>query len=248
MPDPSSKEEAIKWLKSGLGAVYRRIVFDCSWPVFWIDPRVENDEIGGTCFFVHTGERLFGMTAWHVLEPRTDGRRCRLLNSHIDPSERVISFDSTHDVATFEISETEIKDIGKSRHMPPSWPPSPPEKNKGVFFGGFRGFDRAKLQDGAYDCGFAVAITTVTEMSPERLVVTLDREGEVVEDTIRRIEPGEGWGGASGGPVFAVTSGVLDTWRLAGVLNEAVGTWESFLFCPISIVGADGMIRSGETQ
>jgi hypothetical protein len=220
------------------------IVFSCSWPVLWLDPDGKEEEIGGTCFFVHSGSRLFGMSAWHVLSPRSDGRACRLPNTHIDPSRRVISFNADRDVATFDINEREVMQIGKVWTTPVDWPPKLPEKGRGVFFGGYRKRDRKRLKDGTYDCGFAGALTTAEEVNGDRIVVNLDRVGEVAQRTYRPIERGEDWGGASGGPLFAVVADAVDSWRLVGVLSQGVGTWENFVFCTISKVRADGTIKS----
>ena len=244
MPNPSSKDEAIQWAESGLGDVYMEVAFDCSWPVFWLDPEDEKEEIGGTCFFVHSGRRLFGMSAWHVLSPRSDGRVCRLPNTDIDPSIRVISFNEDRDVATFEISEREVTRIGKVWTTLAKWPPTLPEKGRGVFFGGYRKQNRKRFKDGTYEFGFAGALTTAEEVNGERIVVNFDRVGEVKQRTYRPIERGEDWGGASGGPLFAVVADAVDSWRLVGVLSQGVGTWENFVFCTISKVQADGTIKS----
>ncbi len=96
----------------------------------------------GTCFFLQTPHRLFGVTARHVLDALKQARKCDL-NTYcqigtlpFNPLDRTISEGTNADIATFHISWEELEQVGKK---PISlWPPHPPDVDDiGVLLAGY---------------------------------------------------------------------------------------------------------------
>src|SRR6266700_777545 len=69
----------------------------------------------GSIFFLGIGERLFAVTAAHVLDGYLAAKRkssstiCRIGNLEFDPESRLISRGTSADVATFEFSYAELR-------------------------------------------------------------------------------------------------------------------------------------------
>ena len=100
----------------------------------------------GTAFFLEAGEGPFVVTAAHVFQGTLDAQEvypksyCQLWQMPFDAADRLIARSSSYgvDIATFRVTEDEIRRLGKTvvTGCQPSWPPDPPQEGKGVFFAG----------------------------------------------------------------------------------------------------------------
>lgn len=253
MGDPKSKEDATKMIKAGLGKAYFEIALNCSAPLFWYfqgQSTVLRIAHSGTAFFVDAGAGPFGVTASHVIEQlRSDSSSntrvsCYVGSLELDLLGRVIAQDAKADIATFSVTENEVSRMDKVTHAPAgSWPPRPPDDGKGVFLGGYRSRDR---ETSGIDTiwGFTGVVSVAHTVPGNRLRVQLNRDEFVQLDNLTCPEQNEPWGGASGGPVFAVVSGIVDTWRIAGVIAEYSEQFEVFYLSGLEQIERGGRIRS----
>jgi hypothetical protein len=113
--------EARELLRSGLGREFRQIAAASSAPIFWFTP--PPDDIArilnfGTVSLVHTGERLLGITADHVVSAFLEARGAhpglvlQVGHAALPLQERIIARSGALDLCTFSVSEAEAKRIG----------------------------------------------------------------------------------------------------------------------------------------
>ena len=115
----------------------------------------------GTLFFLNTGERLFAVTAAHVVQECLDDTRspmflqsmigangCTAIPIHL--GDRFIEGNSTMDIATFRVSPEELAFTKRTplTGFQRAWPPRLAQINRGVTYcGGFPGAARRWLGD-----------------------------------------------------------------------------------------------------
>jgi hypothetical protein len=115
-------------------------------PIFWHDRRVPfpKDMRGGSCFILRFGERLIGVTAAHVLQTYRDDHAqnpaliCQLRLMPFAWHDTVIDSDPSLDIATFALSEDELRLIsGTPIDCTGAWPPPVPTRLRAVSLVGF---------------------------------------------------------------------------------------------------------------
>jgi hypothetical protein len=200
-------------------------------PIFWVDNN--NVANNGTAFILDTGERTFVVTAAHVFKDYIEAKTnvgiisCQLSNIEFELEERLISCvgPKTMDIATFSITEKEIKRINKSvlRGSQKMWPPAQPNEGESVIVAGFPGVERIGKDDHEFSFGLVCFNTPVSSVSDRHFGCLFEREYWI--DTFGNGFPEELYnlGGISGAPVIALEKSVgnIVTWRLAGVVYEA---------------------------
>jgi hypothetical protein len=115
-------------------------------PIYWHDRRLPfpKEMRGGSCFTLRFGERLFGVTAAHVLQAYRDAREqnaatvCQLRLMEFAFHDVVIDSDVALDIATFSVSEDQLKEInGTAIDCTGQWPPPVPARMRAVSLAGF---------------------------------------------------------------------------------------------------------------
>jgi hypothetical protein len=230
-------EEAKRVMSAGLGEFELKLVISFSAPIFWATMkggqlRARN----GTAFFLNTGERLFGVTACHVIdgwkqcpaEERPGPLRLAGMGTSVrlDWDQRVIDMDAAIDIATFHVTESEVKTIGKTvlTGAQKNWPPGKPPINCGIYFAGFPGVSTIELSVDKVSFGAMAGGGIATSVSEKDVSSQIEREylmsyfGEGV--------PPENYnfGGLSGGPMLAVVESALRSWALVGVVYQGPNT------------------------
>jgi hypothetical protein len=146
-------EEARAIIHGGLGKAELELVTSFCAPLYWALP----DSAGGirsrngTAFFLDTGERMFGVTAWHVVDGWRksrvgDGAGPLRLGGNgssveLDWDARVIEEHSGIDIATFVVGRDEVALLGKTvlTGYQKAWPPAPPKERCGIYYCGYPG-------------------------------------------------------------------------------------------------------------
>ncbi len=261
--DEAAKAAAVRLIEGGLYDEYFKVAFRTSAPLFWY--RRDDRDAGGspqiaaaTTFFVNTGAAVFGVTAKHVLERAIEvasdpAIECVLGNRiRFNPRDRMIATSGESDVATFSVGARELAALGRFAHQVPGrWPPPPPEEGKGIFYGGFRGVDRL-VEGKTIDFGFAAGAGVATVVDRKGLMIEFDRKSWVCQTRWTPPKEGESWGGASGGPVFAVQKNrgagrpELFSWRVVGVIAQGEAAWEVIRVHTLWNVNPDGTMAASE--
>lgn len=237
-----SKEEAVRLLRNGLAEQFRDLAASYVMPICWITAENGRPKLidNGSAFMIDCGEGPFLVTAHHVYEGFRAARRsypdavCMLGDLRFDPEHRYIASDAAYDVATFRIEAQEIRQLKNYTNgkvvltgSQQSWPPAPPQLDRGVFFVGFPGDGRklmpyrgGSLVEVEWTGYTALAVANGVSDTDVTLVFEHDPEFDVEG---RRVPPGD-WalGGCSGAPVLALVEdrGVF-SWRLGGIIYEA---------------------------
>jgi hypothetical protein len=221
-------------MRAGLGKAEYELAASITAPLYWILPTNDDKYLirNGSAFFLDTGEALFGVTANHVIEAlRKDeeGQDVIALQMGCDlpvdfsGKNQIIDFHKDIDIATFRISAEEIRSIGKTclTGCQKSWPPSPPQQNRGVFYAGFPGVERRWLSASEISFGVAGGGGVASSVSEYDISTQIDRQ--LLIDVVGNGLPPENYnfGGMSGGPMLTVLEqGGLRLWSLAGVIYQ----------------------------
>ena len=236
-PDDSHRQQAIALLRAGLGKAELEMAASYTVPFLWTLRGKLNETIvtGGSAFFVNTGEKVFAVTASHVVEKcLADSKSqafsgCTLGSEHGNPvsfhlGDRLIDAHAKIDIATFRVSPEEIQKTGRTvleGYSYPNWPPPLPMKDRGVIFCGFprvgrRWSSKAKISLGR------IALSGVASSSHEYAIsIQIERENlfRVLGD--EPLSEYYDFGGISGGPVIAIVEkNNIRSWMPAGVIIE----------------------------
>ncbi len=251
MPDVT-REEATEIFRRGFGRELLREAMRVSTAIYWGEPvagstpRIRNS---GTVVFIDGGEGPFAVSAHHVIEgyrqdvARDPGLVCYVSGTAYNPLQHIIAEDPSRDLVTLSISEAQLRAFDRGVHRNPgAWPPAPPHQGKGVFFGGFRGLDREQIDD-RLGFGFSGGVGTATTVAGDRITVQFQREHWVCTDIMPGPPPNAPWGGASGGPVFALVQDGVMSWRLAGIISEFSDSFEILIAYGLNHLLTDGRLR-----
>lgn len=227
-------------MRGGLATAMREVAASYSAPLAWIyaENRLPVIPSNGSAFLLDCGYGPFLVTAAHVyagfktaLAAHSDAKA--IVGETIIPlDERLIATDRAHDVATFRVTAEEVASLHRYGKVPltgsqVSWPPEPPLVDHGVFFVGFPGDQRRLLsytrgkvhvEFGAY-----TALAAASSVSATGISLLFEHE-QTFDSGLRLLMPTrDNMGGCSGAPILTfVEERGLFTWRLGGVVNEAV--------------------------
>lgn len=230
-------DEAKRVMSAGLGEVELKLAISFCAPIFWAT--VKHGKLrsrNGTAFFVNTGERLFGVTACHVIdgwkqcaaEERPGPLRLGGMGTSIllDWNQRVIDMDAAIDIATFHVTGSEVKTIGKTvlTGAQKKWPPGKPPVNCGLYYAGFPGVATIEMSPDKVSFGAMGGGGIATSVSEKDVSSQIEREylmsyfGEGI--------PPENYDfrGLSGGPMLAVVESALRSWALVGIVYQGPNT------------------------
>jgi len=237
---------------------YLAIATSYSIPIFWgnSDSGINSN---GTAFILDTGERTFVVTAAHVFRSYVEQKQngevdfCQLSEIDFDLESRLISIPESEeiDIATFDISQEEIKQVGANtlRGSNQSWPPSRPSENNMVVVSGFPGLERLRKEDDYYSFGYYCFNTPINSISNRHFGCSFDRK--YWKDALGKGFPPENYdmGGISGAPAIALVKSEAEvvSWRLAGIVYEATASemlGEIMFAHHADLIDPDGMVKN----
>jgi len=233
----TTMDEARRIMSAGLGEVEIKLAISFSAPIFWAtlkDGLLRSRN--GTAFFLNAGDQLFGVTACHVIDgwkqcpadERPGPLRLAGMGTSVrlDWDQRVIDMDAAIDIATFRVTESEVKTIGKTvlTGAQKRWPPGKPPVNCGIYFAGFPGVGTIEMSPDKVSFGAMGGGGIATSVSEKDVSSQIEREhlmplfGEGI--------PPENYDfrGMSGGPMLAVVESVVRSWALVGVVYQGPNT------------------------
>jgi hypothetical protein len=229
-----NESEARRVMASGLGRAELEFATSICAPLYWIIRDLDGKlrPRNGTAFFLDAGEGVFAVTAAHVLTGLDSDLRDndvvavqlgRDLVLDFADKHAVISRDDMLDIATFQITEPEVRFLGKSilTGFQSTWPPAPPQLDKGVYFSGFAG--QETMWVGPTEISFAaVPGAGVADAVGRHDITTVFNRNQWIDVMGLGLPPTRyDFGGISGGPLISVIeSGVIRSWTLAGVIYE----------------------------
>lgn len=235
-----SRDEAIRLMRGGLANSMRDIAAKYVIPICWIIARDGKPFIldNGSAFVVDCGAGPFLVTANHVYLAFQSAKMqhadavCIVGELRFDLLGRRIASDPAYDVATFRITQDEIKQLagwGKTvlTGSQTSWPPQPPQIDRGVFFVGFPG-DGRKMRP--YRGGSLVevdwvgytALAVASGVSCTDITLVFDHERDFDVGLRPDIPNDLALGGCSGAPLLTfVEHRDVFSWRLGGIIYEA---------------------------
>jgi hypothetical protein len=135
----------------------------------------------------------------------------------------IIDIHEKIDVATFRITPAEVAGIGKTvltGHQK-TWPPAPPQRDKGIYYCGFPGRETIWVSLREISFGLAPGSGVASSISDTDISTLIERDHLI--DVMGLGLPPENFdfGGMSGGPMLAVVEhNGLRSWRLAGVIYQ----------------------------
>ncbi len=230
-------DEAKRVMSAGLGEVELKLTISFCAPIFWATLREGKLRCrNGTAFFLNTGEKLFGVTACHVIdgwkrcpaEDRPGPLRLGGMGTSVllNWDQRVIDADASIDIATFNVDDSEVKSVGKTilTGAQKKWPPGTPPVSCGVYYAGFPGVGTIEMSPDMVSFGAMGGGGIATSVSEKDVSSQIEREyltsyfGEGV--------PPENYDfrGLSGGPMLAVVESALRSWALVGVVYQGPNT------------------------
>ena len=253
-PGWMTESQARKLIGGELGNAYRRILSTSCAPLCWFarDKRPDLDTMkNGTATIAHTGERLIGITAAHVIEefvrdeimtPQT----VMLMNASL-PTLSIIDINSRLDTATFEIDAVTISQIGKDITPLAVWPPQPPTEGRGILIGGYPRISRKpKTLDGemaSMEWGLLTILGIACRVTEEQIAWMVDHDSDVPHPTIPAPPPRAELGGISGGPVITLLDrNGIHYWGLAGIVSQASAELERVVARRADYIRANGRI------
>jgi hypothetical protein len=232
LPPIRNEDEARAIMAAGLGRAELEFATAVTAPLYWIirgsDKRYRARN--GSAFFLDAGEGPFAVTANHVIEGwRGDCAETNVVALQLgrdlpldfEGKNVIIAAHPAIDIATFRIGLNEIKAIGKQvltgYHR--TWPPGPPQVDRGIYYSGFPGRETIWLSPDEISFGAAPGGGVASSISETDVSSLIERQNLIA--VLGGGIPPENYdfGGMSGGPMLTVIeTGALRSWSLAGVI------------------------------
>jgi hypothetical protein len=245
-----TEEEARKLISGPLGDVYRDVLRKSIAPLYW-HPKGKSLQLDalrhGTATLVRTPEKLFGITAAHVIHglrasQQTLPQTIQLMNAEL-PQLNLIDINEDLDLATFEIEENLLGKMGKNFAPLTVWPPQLPQEKGGILLGGYPKISRVIKSGGVVEWGILAATGIVDQITPNSIIWTIEREHNVEHPAIPEIPANPNLGGISGGPVIALLHrNGLHYFGLAGIVVAQTCASEYVIARRADGIQADGSI------
>ncbi len=263
-----SLEEATRLLKADFGSVLNQTIISYSNFVTFgnFDEAGEYQLRGnGSCFFLRTPRRLMVITAAHVFDgivkaKKENPKAVASIGSMVfDFEERLIATGksgepddpSDVDIATFDLTETELKKLSNKMALE-YWPPYPPTEGHGIAFVGYPAQEIIQKRNGTRSFAFYVGTSLVKRVTDRQLEIDLGHRN--LSDALvygKVPQPGYNTGGMSGGPVLTMKhhrkTGFM-LFILGGVIAGGRFETDTILAERADCIRSDGSIRRWKTH
>jgi hypothetical protein len=228
--------EIFKQRSELLKGIHEFVVKSCK-VIFWHDGCAPAPKPlrGGCCFVLRFRNKLVGITADHVVQAyRREKARLptlvgQLWNIAFDLSERIIDHDTALDIATFDVSEWELSQIGGNEFdCRGSWPPPNPQVGNIISIAGFPELERQFYANRAANFSSYVGMTVIDDINDREILTTYDPNRDHDLSGVVGLPPlGLNLSGCSGGPVLAHgdQNGVY-RWNVVGLIVSGPGDSE----------------------
>jgi len=254
---PISVERAKELMRGDLGRYHYEILARICSPLYWHS----HDENGkrpiranGTLSYVKAGERIFGVTAAHVVVDYLKAAKdpgCVLQLGNAIFSADVIDMNERLDLATLRLDASTLASVGKEI-MPVSLgrPDDVPQEGRGIMMCGYPGEDRHQRADSYVDWGMLGVVGIARRVSDDQITWIPDHENHMPVQGIPQLSRNKNLGGISGGPLigwFERPKTSLSYFSLSGVIKEASYDLEYVVATRSHFIRQDGRIESLNT-
>lgn len=245
-----NEADARQAVGGALGDTYRNVLRASCAPLYW-HPQGKKLNLeklrNGTATIVRTPERLFGVTAAHVVsgirQSQAEHPQTIQLMDLFLPELTLIGMDEELDLATFELTENDLIRMGKKVSPLSIWPPRMPKEKGGILIGGYPKLGRVVMDRGVVEWGMLVAIGIVDQIVRDQIVWTIERDFNIPHPTIPDVPANACLGGISGGPVLAlIETGGLQYQALAGIVVQGNSAYDFVIARRADYIQADGSI------
>ena len=204
-----------------------------------------------SCFFVKSSEKTFGVTAKHVMQAlksaqESDRSTIRQIgNTIVDLAGRQIAEGIRVDIATFEMSESEIERLEKTPIT--LWPPDPPNNDdKGVLISGYPAKSLSPMSEREAVFGIYTASAVAQRITDWQITIQVEWNHVQGRPELGGLPPRNfDTGGMSGGPVLSIRDRRgFQSFPLAGVISEGRIETDTFIAERADAILANGLIRS----
>lgn len=240
-------------------------------PLCWHDrkalfPKPVN---GASCFVLRFPDRLVGITAAHVVAAYDEARQtipnfvCQLRMMEFRLHEAIIDCDDHLDIATFGLSEDELKKIdGLAIDCRGDWPPPEPQKNRALSWAGLPNLGRTTSVDKSAVFQAYGALPMVEDFTEQDIWTTYDPQRDNAFGGTPKPPLGLNISGCSGGPALmhGERNG-LHRWFPVGFIvagprrdqpepvdHGAIADIETICIRRVHVVKEDGSIKRNEYQ
>ena len=273
-PSDAEKEAIVALILAGLGEAEIKIAASYTAPFFWVLRNSDRGQMikGGSAFFLDTGERVFAVTASHVVEEcLQDTRYGTFIQSMVGSKngqpvsfflgDRLIDAHHDIDIATFWMTPEEIRQTGLEvlRGYYKGWPPPLPQVDRGMTYCGFPGNGRRWLADREISFGCVAMGGIATSCNETSISVLIERQhlAQVLGD--QTMPENYDFGGISGGPLISIVqTPTIRSWMPAGVIiqgpnpsgvdGEAISGLEIIKARPMHFIKPNGEIDIARWQ
>jgi hypothetical protein len=245
MGKPQPDKESI----AALGREVTALVQNYVRPILCSDPPLSSNNPvikGGTVTFVKTAKRTFGITNHHVIkglrkiQEQNSHFQCQLDSLPFNIDQRLIAQNERLDLATVDISDSEIQRIGALAYTPSTWPPSdPPRVGELAVIVGYPG--RFRYPDSSEQIcvphiGLNLPITSISQTD-----ITFHFERQYWITDVGTVDPSrlDDFGGMSGSGVFVMRLAPV----LVGVVYEFGSNFDLLKCSRTDFVTEEGIIE-----
>ena len=202
-------------------------------PLYWVIRDASGPPRSGSAFFLDAGKGPFGVTAQHVIagwqtdhcSSNVEALQISDLSIDLTGENQIIDESEELDIATFRIGAEEIGKIDKTilTSNQSEWPPPPPQKDSGVYFGGFPSTETCLISSKEFSFGASVGHGFVSSVSEKNVSSRIERDDGLIGVLGKGVPPEHyNFGGLSGGPMLTVIErDGASSLALAGVITEA---------------------------
>ena len=247
---PISPERAAELIRGELGNYYLDMMRRACSPFYWHAPGINGHRricANGTLTYVRSDERVFGVTANHVLAAYLEqcdepGVVLQLGNARFTANP--IASSSELDLVTFTLPPTIAGTVQKEiTPVPLPRPGDEPQEGRGIMLAGFVGDERREGPGSRVDWGMLGVLGVARRVTQKQITWSPDRKRNI--DALD-FPANKDLGGISGGPLiawFEKAGGLLAYHSLAGIVVEANATIENVVAIRVEYIRPDGTLR-----
>jgi hypothetical protein len=231
-------------------------------PICWYDWQQPFEKLkitGASCFVLSFKTRYIGVTAAHVVNKLLEARRytpslaCLIQQTHFNILNAIIDMNDDLDIATFRISEEQVRSSGvQAFDVSAKWPPEIRiERQMPIQLVGFpESLREINCAGGSVKCGAYRALALVEDYNDREIITIYDPEQS--QGSPRLLPLGFNMSGCNGGPaVIHHTRNFIHRWYpvcliLRGPLGRGEGDFASYdtiRIRRIDCIDPDGHIR-----
>ena len=251
---PLSLDQAKALTSGDLGREHSKILARSCSPLYWYTPEDTRGNViqaNGTLTYTQSNERVFGVTAAHVVrEYQAQAARedCVLQLGNSRFSLDIIAIDDRLDLATVAIPPAHFREVGKEiAPVSLSRPNDIPQEGRGIMLCGFVGEDRHLSPGLRVDWGMFVATGIARRVNDKQITWVPDHKAHIPVPGVPALRRNKNLGGISGGPLiawFEKVGGLLAYYSLAGVIVEANPVLENVIAIRTEFIRPDGTLRA----